>query len=300
MRIFVTGATGFIGSALGPELIGAGHQVLGLCRTETKAAALTAAGATVHPGSLDDLERLSEGAAQCDGAIHLAFNHEVFNDITRFAESGEQEQRAIEAIGAALAGSARPFVLTSGTGMRSPGIPVTEDTAQQPGRLALPRNPEAAGAAIAADGVNVSVVRLPQVHDTHRQGLVSRWIAIALQQRYFAYVGDGLNRWPAAHVRDVARLYRLALERGHCGSVYHAVGEPGVAARDVANTLGTRLDLPVRSLTLQDAEGYFGWMAPLAAADIPASSDWTQRTLGWQPSGPGLLADLQRLARPPG
>ena len=299
MRVFVTGATGFIGSALVRELIGAGHQVLGLCRNEAKAAALAAAGAAVLRGSLDDLDILRQGAAQCDGAINLAFNHEAFNDFARFAESGQQEQRAIEAIGSALSGSGRPFVLTSGTGLLSPGQLATEQAKLPPGGLALPRNPEAAGAALAAQGVNVCIVRLPQVHDTHRQGLVSRCIAIALEKRYVAYIGEGLNRWPAAHLRDVVRLYRLALERAHSGAVYHAVGEQGVALRDIANTLGTRLEMPVKSLSTQDAEGYFGWLAAFAAADIPASSDWTQRTLGWHPDGPGLLADLARLELPP-
>jgi nucleoside-diphosphate-sugar epimerase len=299
MRVFVTGATGFIGSALVRELIGAGHQVLGLCRTEEKAAALAAAGATVHRGSLEDLESLQRGAAQCDGAINLAFNHEVFNDISRFAESGQQEQRAIDAIGAVLAGSARPFVLTSGIALLSPGHVATEQAQLPPGGLALPRNPESAGAAIAGRGANVSIVRLPQVHDTHRQGLVSRCIMIALEKRCLAYVGDGMNRWPAAHVLDVARLYRLALERAQSGSVYHAVAEQGVTLRDIATTLGRRLALPVKSLSTQEAEGYFGWLAPFAAADIPASSDWTQRTLDWHPAGPGLLADLERLELPP-
>ena len=299
MRVFVTGATGFIGSALVRELIEAGHQVLGLCRNEAKAAALAAAGAAVHRGSLDDLDSLKQGAAQCDGAINLAFNHDVFNDFARFTEAGQQEQRAIEAIGSVLAGSARPFVLTSGTGLLSPGHLATEQAPLPPSGLALPRNPEAAGAALIAQGVNVSIVRLPQVHDTHRQGLVSRCIAIALEKRYLAYVGEGVNRWPAAHVLDVARLYRLALEHGHSGAAYHAVGEQGVALRDIANTLGTRLELPVKSLTAQDAERYFGWLAAFAAADIPASSDWTQRTLGWHPGGRGLLADLERLELPP-
>jgi nucleoside-diphosphate-sugar epimerase len=299
MRVFVTGATGFIGSALVRELIGAGHQVLGLCRNEAKAAALAAAGAAVLRGSLDDLDILRQGAAQCDGAINLAFNHEAFNDFARFAESGQQEQRAIEAIGSALSGSGRPFVLTSGTGLLSPGQLATEQAKLPPGGLALPRNPEAAGAALAAQGVNVCIVRLPQVHDTHRQGLVSRCIAIALEKRFLAYVGAGLNRWPAAHRRDVVRLYRLALERAHSGAVYHAVGEQGVALRDIANTRGTRLEMPVKSLTTQDAEGYFGWLGAFAAADIPASSDWTQRSLDWHPSGPGLLADLERLELPP-
>ena len=299
MRVFVTGATGFIGSALVQELIGAGHHVLGLCRNEAKAAALAATGAAVHRGSLDDLDSLRQGAAQCDGAIHLAFNHDVFNDFARFAESGQQEQRAIEAIGSALAGSGRPFVLTSGTGLLSPGHLATEQAPLPPGGLALPRNPEAAGAALTDRGVNVSIVRLPQVHDTHRQGLVSRCIAIALEKQYLAYIGEGLNRWPAAHVLDVARLFRLALERAHSGAVYHAVGEQGVALRAIANTLGKRLGLPVKSLAARDAEGYFGWLGAFVAADIPASSDWTQRTLGWHPGGPGLLEDLERLELPP-
>lgn len=293
MRIFVTGAGGFVGSAVTKELLGAGHQVLGLTRSDEGAAALAAAGAEVHRGSLEDLDSLKDGAARSDGVIHLAFNH----DFSRYVANCEDDRRVIEALGSVLAGSERPLVVTSGTGMTTgaPGRPATEDgapisSAQMP-RAAT----EEAAASAAGSGANVSVVRLPQVHDTRKQGLVTYAIEVARAKGVAAYLGDGNNRWPAAHVLDVARLYRLALERAERGARYHAVAEEGVPMRAIAEVLGRRLGLPVKSIAPEEAGGHFGWLAPFAALDLPASSEQTRKRLGWRPTGPGLIADLERL-----
>ncbi len=292
MRVFLTGATGFIGSAIIPELIKAGHQVLGLTRSDAGAQALIAAGAEAHRGSLEDLESLRSGAAKADGVIHTAFNH----DFSRFLENCEMDRRAIEALGEVLVGSQRPLLITSGTGMgnAAPGQPATEDYVNfhHPNpRVAS----ELAGASVSEKGVNVSVVRLPQVHDTVKQGLVTYAIAVAREKGIAAYVGDGSNRWPAAHVLDVARLYRLALEKGEAGARYHAVGEEGVPAREIAEAVGRGLKVPVVSLSPEEAAGHFGWLAPFAGWDMPASSALTQERLGWHPTGPGLIADLERM-----
>jgi nucleoside-diphosphate-sugar epimerase len=293
MRAFVTGATGFIGSAVVKELIGAGHQVLGLCRSDEKAAALAAAGAEVHRGSLEDLDGLKAGAAQSDGVIHLAFNH----DFSRFVANCEDDRRVIKALGSVLAGSERPLIVTSGTGMANtvPGHPATEDGAVISSDVIPRAASEEAAASVAADGVNVSVVRLPQVHDTVRQGLVTYAIAIAREKGVCAYVGDGHNRWPAAHVLDTARLYRLALEKAEPGAIYHAVAEEGVRLRDIVEALGRRLQIPVKSIRLEEAQAYFGWLAFFAGYDAPASSKQTRKKLEWQPAGPGLIADLEQL-----
>jgi nucleoside-diphosphate-sugar epimerase len=294
MRVFVTGATGFIGSAVVKELIGAGHQVIGVYRSDEKAPALAAAGAEVYRGSIDDPESLKDGAARADGIIHLAFNH----DFSQFAANCETDRRVVEALGSVLAGSHRPLIVTSGTAIAKvpPGAPATEDapaiTANEFPRAA---SEEAAAAAAATHGVSASVVRLPQVHDPERQGLISPWIAIAREKGVFAYIGEGRNRWPAAHISDVARLYRLAIEKSEPGAIYNAVGEEGVPARDIAETVGRRLKVPVKSITPEEAGGYFGWLAHLAARDMPASSALTQKKLGWRPTGPGLIADLERL-----
>ncbi|HVU47175.1 MAG TPA: SDR family oxidoreductase [Terracidiphilus sp.] len=292
MRIFLTGATGFIGSAIVPELINAGHQVLGLTRSEAGAQALIAAGAEVHRGSLEDLESLCSGAAMSDGVIHCAFDH----DFSNFMANCEKDRRAIEALGDALAASDRPLVITSGTGMGSsvPGQPATEEhfDANHPN----PRKAsEIAGASVAERGVNVSVVRLPQVHDTVKQGLISYAIAVAREKGVSAYVGDGLNRWPAAHVLDVARLYRLAIERAEAGARYHAVAEEGVPVRNIAEVIGRGLNVPVVSLTPEEATAHFGWLAMFAGMDLPASSAQTQERLGWRPVGPGLITDLEQM-----
>jgi nucleoside-diphosphate-sugar epimerase len=293
MRVFVTGSTGFIGSLVVKELIAAGHRVIGLCRSDEKAPALAAAGAEVYRGSIDDPDSVKDGAARSDGVIHLAFNH----DFSNFAANCETDRRVIKALGTVLAGSDRPLIVTSGTAIAkvAPGEPATEDAPRITSND-LPRAAsEEATADLAAGGVNTSVVRLPQVHNPQRQGLISPWIAIAREKGVFAYVGEGRNRWPAAHVSDVARLYRLAIEKAEPGAVYSAVAEDGVAARDIAETIGRRLKLPAKSIIPEEAPGYFGWLAHLAARDMPASSEQTRKKLGWRPTGPGLIADLEQL-----
>jgi nucleoside-diphosphate-sugar epimerase len=225
--------------------------------------------------------------------IHLAFNH----DFSQFAANCDTDRRVIAALGSVLAGSDRPLIVTSGTAIArvAPGEVAIED-APAIASSDFPRAAsEEATRDVAADGVNTSVVRLPQVHDPERQGLISPWIAIAREKGMIAYVGEGRNRWPAAHISDVARLYRLAIEKSERGAIYNAVGEQGVAAREIAETVGQRLNLPVKSITTEEAGGYFGWLAHLAARDMPASSELTQKKLDWRPTGPGLIADLERL-----
>ena len=292
MRVFVTGATGFIGSAIVPELINAGHQVLGLTRSEAGAQALVAAGAEAHRGTLEDLESLRSGAAGSDGVIHCAFDH----DFSNFVANCEKDRRAIAALGGALTGSDRPLVITSGTGMgnAAPGQAATEDTFN-PDHPNPRKASELAGAEVAAAGVNLSVVRLPQVHDTVKQGLITPLVALAREKGVSAYVGDGLNRWPAAHVLDVARLYRLALEKREPGARYHAVAEEGVSARDIAHVIGQGLRLPVVAVSAAEAAGHFGWLAMFVGLNMPASSAQTRERLGWHPTGPGLISDLERM-----
>ncbi len=295
MRVFVTGATGFIGSVIVPELLNAGHQVLGLTRSDAGARSLAAAGAEVYRGDVEDLDSLRAGAAQADGVIHTAFNH----DFSKFAANCEADRQAIEAMGSALAGSDRPFLITSGTGMGSAaaGQPATEATFN-PHHPNPRKASELAGLAVAERGVNVSVVRLPQVHDTVKQGLISPMIQMARAKGVSAYVGDGRNRYPAAHVLDVARLYRLALEKREPGSRYHAVAEEGIPVRDIAEVIGRGLKVPVVSLTPDEAQAHFGWFGAFAGLDLPASSADTQQRLGWHPTGPGLMADLERMQYP--
>ena len=293
MRVFLTGATGFIGSAIVPELINAGHRVLGLTRSEAGARSLRAAGAEAHRGDLEDLDSLRSGAAASDGVIHCAFNH----DFSNFVANCELDRRVIETLGDALVGSDRPLLITSGTGFGGgvPGQPATEDRFDQSHpnpRMAS----EEAGMAVAERGVNVSVVRLPQVHDPRKQGLITPLIEVAREKGVSAYVGAGENRWPAAHVSDVARLYRLALEKREAGSRYHAVAEEGIAAREIAEVLGRGLKVPVVSLSPEEAAAHFGWMGMFVSLDMPASSAWTQERLGWHPTGPGLIADLEQAA----
>ncbi|MGA2484622.1 MAG: SDR family oxidoreductase [Roseiarcus sp.] len=291
MRVFVTGATGFIGSAVVKELIAAGHQVIGLYRSEEKAAALAAAGAEVYHGSIADPDSLKAGAARADGVIHLAFNH----DFSRFVQNCEDDRPVIAALASALAGSDRPLIVTSGTGLANtaPGEPAREDNAIVGANV----HPRAASeeAAAAADGVNVSVVRLPQVHDTARQGLITPVIAMYRDKGACVYLGDGVNRWPAAHYLDVARLYRLAIEKAEPNAKYHAVAEEGVSMREIAEALGRRLKLPVKSIAPEEAPAYFGWLAAFAGHDVPASSAQTRKKLGWAPIGPTLIADLEAL-----
>jgi nucleoside-diphosphate-sugar epimerase len=297
MRVFLTGATGFIGSAIVPELINAGHQVLGLTRSDAGARSLIAAGAEVHRGSLEDPKSLRSGAVQSDGVIHCAFDHSAFgNDFSKFAEVCDKDRRAIEALGDALKGSDRPLVITSGTGMGSavPGQPATEDhfdpNHPNPRRLS-----EVAGAAVSERGVNVSVVRLPQVHDTARQGLITYAVQVAREKGASAYIGEGLNRWPAAHVLDVARLYRLAIEKYERGSRYNAVAEERISMRLIAEVIGRGLKVSVVSLSQEEAQAHFGWLAMFAGVDMPASSALTRQRLGWHPTGPGLITDLEQM-----
>jgi len=289
MHIFLTGATGFIGSHVIPELLAAGHSVLGLTRSDEGAKALVAAGVEPCRGTLEDPASLAAGAAKADAVIHLAFDH----DFSRMAANCEKDRRNIRAMGEALAGSDRPLVITSGTGMGNSeaGRPATEDFIRSDNpnpRVAT----ELAGREAAASGVKVVVVRLPQVHDARKQGLVSPYVMISRQKGVAAYVGDGRNRWPAAHVSDVARLYKLAVEQGKAGERFHAVDEEGVAARDMAAAIGHGLGVPTASLTPEQAAEHFGWLGYFIGVDMPASSAWTRQRLGWRPSGPGLLADL--------
>ncbi len=289
MRVFVTGATGFIGWRVVAELIGSGHEVLGLTRSDAGEKALRAAGAEAYRGTLEDPDSLREGAAKADAVIHLAFDH----DFSNFVANCEKDRRAIMAMGEALKGSNKPILITSGTGVgiAKPGQPADEDVAnfEHPNpRVAS----EMAGAALSDAGVNVSIVRLPQVHDPVKQGFVSPLADIVRKKRLAAYVGEGLNRWPAAHVLDVARLYRLALERNQPGARYHAVAEEGVAAKDIVTALGRGFGVPVTSIPAEQAGEYYGWLAAFAGLDMPASSAKTREWLKWSPTGPGLLADL--------
>ena len=292
LRIFVTGATGFIGSRIVPELLQAGHQVIGLTRSDEGARRLAAAGAEVHHGTLEEPESLRSGAAKADGVIHAAFDH----DFSNFVANCEKDRRAIEALGAALKGSDRPLLITSGTGMGSagPGKPADEDIFDRshPNPRAAS---EIAGNALLEQGVNVSVMRLPQVHDPVKQGLITPLVEITRAKGVSAYVGDGANRFPAAHVSDVARLYRLALEASAPGARYHAVAEEGIPLRQIAEVLGKGLNVPVKSLSMEEAKEHFGWMAMFAGLDLWASGSKTQERLGWHPSGPGLIADLEAM-----
>jgi nucleoside-diphosphate-sugar epimerase len=287
MKIFVTGATGFIGSAVVRELISAGHQVLGMARSDAGAKSLVAAGAQVHRGDLEDLESLRRGAAMSDAVIHTAFVH----DFSKFQENCEIDKRAIEALGSALEGSQRPLLVTSGMAATAQGRLATEEDASSPG---FPRLSEAAAEALLKRGVRVSVVRLPQVHDTRKQGLVTYLIAAVREKGVSAYAGDGLNRWAAVHVLDAARLYRLALEKQETGARYHAVAQEGVPLRDIAEAIGRGLKVPVVSKSSEEAEAHFGWLGMFVGRDLTGSSVQTRRRMGWRPTGPGLIADLDR------
>lgn len=289
MFVFVTGSTGFIGSRVVDELLAAGHQVLGLTRSDEGAAALAAKGARAHRGTLEDLDALRAGAAQCDAVLHLAFDH----DFSNFAANCEKDRRAITALGKALVGSARPLIITSGVGMGIPahgqaGVEHVFNRDHPNPRIAS----ELAGAALAEQGVDVRVVRLPQVHDTTRFGLISPAIEMAREKGVSAYVGEGSNRYAAVHVSDAARLYRLALEQGRAGERYHPVAEEGVPMKDIAEAIGRLLDIPVKSLAPEQVQAHFGWMGMFIGLDLPASSQWTRERLDWNPAGPGLLADL--------
>jgi nucleoside-diphosphate-sugar epimerase len=298
MRVFITGATGFIGTALTKELLTSGHQVLGLTRSEDGAKALAAAGAEVHHGSLQDLDSLKAGAAKADATVHLAFNH----DFSTFMQNCEDDRRVIEALAETLAGTDKPFIVTSGTAITQgdDGQPATEDGVPMSSAMNPRAASEEACRVAAAKGVNVTVVRLPQVHDPVRQGLISYLVQVAQQKGVVAYLGDGATRWPAAHISDVAHLYRLALEKAEPGAIYNAVGEEGVTNRDIAEVLGRRLKLPVKSIGPEEAGDYFGWLAMFAGRDLAASSAKTRAKLGWEPTGPTMLADLEQLVIPDG
>jgi nucleoside-diphosphate-sugar epimerase len=291
MRVFVTGASGFVGSAVVAELIAAGHQVLGLVRSDASAKAVTAAGAEVHRGDLQDLESLRSGAVAADAVIHTAFIH----DFSKFAENCEIDRHAIEALGSALAGSNRPLIVTSGTGLLTPGRLATEDTVRPTGS-AIPRVSEQAGLLLVSQGVRVSAMRLPPtVHGDGDHGFVPILIGLARDKGAAAYVGDGNNRWPAVHRLDAAQLYRLVLEKGTAGAVYHAVAEEGVPFREIAGVIGRRLNIPIVSKTAEEAAQHFGWFAHFAAMDNPSSSAQTQQQMGWRPTRPGLISDFDHM-----
>jgi nucleoside-diphosphate-sugar epimerase len=289
MRVFVTGATGFIGSAVVKELVGAGHHVLGMTRSDAGAKSLEAAGAEPHRCDLEDLESLRSGAAGTDAVIHTAFRH----DWSRFAESCELDKRAIETIGAALQGSSRLFIVSSGVGVAQ-GRAATEDDPPL-SSPSLPRVSEATAVALMERGIHAIVMRLPQVHDTVKQGLVTPLIAIARAMGVSAYIGEGQNRWPSAHVSDVARLYLLALEKGTAGARYHAVAKEGVALKDIATAIGRGLNVSVISISQEEAQEHFGFLGFFAGRDAPASSAKTRAKLEWNPTGPSLLTDLANM-----
>ena len=285
MKVFVTGATGFIGTAIVQELLSAGHEVLGLARSEASAQKLTDVGAEVMRGDLEDLESLRTGAAQADGVIHAGFIH----DFTRFAEICEVDKVAIQTIGAVLAGSGRPFIVTSGTALVSPGQLATEDI-KPPVNPGWPRASEQTGDTSGAASVRLS----PSVHgEEDHHGFMPILVKTAREKGFSAYIGEGQNRWNAVHRLDAARLFRLALENAVPGTRYHASAEEAITVKAIAEAIGKQLGLPVRSVSPEAAAEHFGWFAHMAAIDCPSSSEWTRQTLNWQPTHPTLLADIE-------
>jgi nucleoside-diphosphate-sugar epimerase len=288
MKVFVTGATGFVGTAVLPELIGAGHEVVGLARSDASERVLKEAGAQAHRGDLTDLESLRRGAEHADGVIHLAFHH----DFSNFAHASELDRRAIETLGEALAGSDRPLVVTSGMAGHLPGRLITEDRATAPG---LPRVSEEAAFAFADRGVRVSAVRLPPtVHGEHDHGFVARVIEVAREKGVSGYPGDGANRWPAVHRLDAAKVFRSAVEDAPAGAVLHAVAEEGVPVRDIADVIGKHLAVPVTSVAVDAVADHVGWIGAFFSLDLPASSALTRQRYGWRPTQVGLLEDLDQ------
>ena len=297
MRVFLTGATGFIGAQVARELVGAGHDVLGMTRSETGAAALSGIGVDVHHADLGNLMAIRAGAAQADAVIHTAFDH----DFSKYVANCEQDRRVIEALGAELKDSNKPLIITSAVGMgeRGKGEPAIEAVLNRD--HSVPRIvSELAGNDMLEAGVDVRVVRLPQVHDTAKQGLITPYIELCRSKGVVAYVEEGINRWSAAPVADVARLFRLALEKGKAGERYNAVAEEGVPFRHIAETVGQGLDRQVQKITSEQAKDFFGWFAMFAQLDMSASSEWTRARLGWTPIGPGLIDDLERTDYQPG
>ena len=290
MRVFVTGAAGFIGTETTKELIANGHQVVGLARSDDNVQTLEKLGAEVRRGSLQDLDSLKSGARDSDGVIHLAFIH----DFAKFAENGAIDKAAIEAMGDVLVGTNKPFIVTSGTGLVAPNVVVTEDM-RRDSSPHVPRVSEQAGLAYATRGVRAMAMRLPQVHGAPgRAGLISYLVELARKKGAAAYVGEGTERWAAAHRQDVARLYRLALEKGVADGIYHAVGEEGVPMRQVIEVIGRALNVPVVSIRKEEAGDFYGPLAMFAGLDMPASSALTQQRLGWTPTGIGLIADISQ------
>lgn len=290
MRVFVTGAAGFIGTETTKELIANGHQVVGLARSEDNLRTLEKLGAQVHRGSLQDLDSLRNGARDADAVIHLAFIH----DFAKFAENGAIDKAAIEAMGDVLAGTNKPFIVTSGTGLVAPNVVITEEMRRE-SSAHVPRVSEQAGLAYAARGVRAMTIRLPQVHGAPgKAGLISYLVELARKKGAAAYVGEGAERWAAAHRQDVARLYRLALEKGTTDGIYHAVGEEGVTMREVIEVIGRALNVPVVSIRKDEAADFYGPLATFAGLDMPASSALTQQRLGWTPTGIGLIADISQ------
>jgi nucleoside-diphosphate-sugar epimerase len=290
MRVFVTGATGFIGTAIVQELLSAGHQVLGLARSEASAEKLINAGAEVLRGDLEDLESLRKGASESDGVIHAGFIH----DFTRFAEVCEVDKKAIETMGQVLAGSDRPLIVTSGTALVSPGKLATEDM-RTPVNPAWPRASEQAADNAAALGVRTAIIRLsPSVHgDDDKHGFVPILVNIAREKGFSVYIGEGQNRWNAVHRLDAAHLYRLTIENAAPGARYHAAAEEGIAVKAIAEAIAEQLGIPVKSITPEAAAEHFGWFAQMTAIDCPASSAWTQEQVNWRPAHPTLLSDIK-------
>jgi nucleoside-diphosphate-sugar epimerase len=293
MRVFVTGATGFVGSAIVQELIDAGHQVLGLTRSEAGAQLLLSHGAEAHRGDLENPESLRSGATDSDAVIHTAFNH----DFSKYRANCEADRQVIKVLGDALAGSAKLLIVTSGTAMTNsePGILATEHDLPASSKVVPRAASEEAAASLVPRGIRVAIVRLPQVHDTKKQGLITYAIQVAREKGVSAYVCDGLNRWPAAHRFDTARLYRLALEKAGTGDTFHAVAEEGVPVRDIAEAIGRGLKIPAVPIPAEESSKHFGWLAAFVGRDIPASSVDTREKLGWNPTGPDLITDLENM-----